>query len=564
MTTDCPAFLNFIPTQHHDRVRPLVAELYTKTDRSQEGIIDYLQHRIIAARDHAARNGLGPATSDAYEAALHAVKVGPEGLRSLLSLWSQWEDERDWPASLAAEAFHGITGEVVRAIEPHTEADPAAVLTNFLVLAGNAIGPNPHARVGATRHALNLYKADIGKSSKGRKGTGLSYVQELLRLVDQPWHDERIDKGLSSGEGLIAPVRDPSFREKDGELIVVDEGVADKRLMVIESEMANMLKVMAREGNTLSPVIRQAWDGGILRTMTKNSRMRATGTHISLIGHITREELLRHLNDTECANGFGNRFLWICVKRSKLLPEGGGDPFDGALVSRLLGILQAARNLHEIRRDDGARYVWQRLYADLSQERSGLLGAITGRAEAQVLRLSALYAALDGEEVIRIPHLLAALAVWEYADASARFIFGNATGDDYADMALEALQRAPGGLTRTEIRDHFGRHAPAGRIHQALKLLLRLGRVHVQQRQTGGRPAEVWLAHDVPAVAAPRSAAGVGGSGGDTAGPLLQAARRAAREYAARGGCDKSDESDQSLGERARWGGEHDARRHGL
>ena len=72
--------------------------------------------------------------------------------------------------------------------------------------------------------------------------------------------------------------------------VVIDDGVLDKRLFVIESEFANVLKVMAREGNTLSPVLRRAWDTGDLRTLTKNSPARATGAHISIIGHITRQE----------------------------------------------------------------------------------------------------------------------------------------------------------------------------------------------------------------------------------------------------------------------------------
>jgi len=64
-------------------------------------------------------------------------------------------------------------------------------------------------------------------------------------------------------------------------------------------------------------------DGRTLQNLTKNSPARATGAHISSIGHITADELRRYLTATESANGFGNRQLWICTKRSKLLPEGG-------------------------------------------------------------------------------------------------------------------------------------------------------------------------------------------------------------------------------------------------
>ena len=48
-----------------------------------------------------------------------------------------------------------------------------------------------------------------------------------------------------------------------------------------------------------------------------------TDAHVSIVGHITKAELLRHLTETEAANGFANRFLWLMVRRSKKLPFGG-------------------------------------------------------------------------------------------------------------------------------------------------------------------------------------------------------------------------------------------------
>jgi hypothetical protein len=68
---------------------------------------------------------------------------------------------------------------------------------------------------------------------------------------------------------------------------------------------------------------RKAWDGGILSTMTRSSSLRATGAHISIVGHITVEELRARLTRTDTANGFANRFLFALVKRSKVLPFGG-------------------------------------------------------------------------------------------------------------------------------------------------------------------------------------------------------------------------------------------------
>jgi transposase len=60
---------------------------------------------------------------------------------------------------------------------------------------------------------------------------------------------------------LIYAVRDRVTSEKSGELIIMDEGVSDKRLLAIESEFAGPLKTINREGNILSITIRQAWNG---------------------------------------------------------------------------------------------------------------------------------------------------------------------------------------------------------------------------------------------------------------------------------------------------------------
>ena len=121
----------------------------------------------------------------------------------------------------------------------------------------------------------------------------------------------------------------------------------DKRLLVVETELVSAFKVAARDGNTLSPVIRQAWETGTLRTLTRNNPLTATDAHISIIGHIPAEELLRHLTSTEIANGFANRFLWFTVRRSRLLPDGGN--FDPAIragfVQRVRAAISSARRI---------------------------------------------------------------------------------------------------------------------------------------------------------------------------------------------------------------------------
>jgi hypothetical protein len=277
---------------------------------------------------------------------------------------------------------------------------------------------------------------------------------------------------------------------------VADPGVEDKRLFVVEPEFANVLKQTERQGNTLSAVLRQGWETGNLRSLTKNSPARATGAHISIVGHITDEELRRYLTATESANGFGNRFMWFLVRRSKLLPD-GGTPDLAALASvegDLAEAMRFAQAAGEFRRDDRAGTLWREVYPVLSADRHGLAGSLTGRAEAHVLRLSLIYAVLDRAPCVRVEHLMAALAVWQYADESVLCLFGDSTGNPLADDILVLLRNARSGLTRNEIREMVGKNLAAERISQALGVLLGQGLARFERRETGGRPAELWFA----------------------------------------------------------------------
>src|SRR5262249_47776623 len=155
------------------------------------------------------------------------------------------------------------------------------------------------------------------------------------------------------------------------------------------------------------------------------------------------------------ANGFANRFIWPCVRRSKFLPEGGHVQIKTSMISRLRAALDFARKMNRIQYDEEARESWRQVYPTLSQGQPGLLGAVTARGEAQVLRLALVYAMLDCSPAIKLPHLLAALALWEYCEQSAAVIFGDKLGDATADEILAALRRNPDGFTRTGINNLF-------------------------------------------------------------------------------------------------------------
>src|SRR5262249_39848667 len=155
-----------------------------------------------------------------------------------------------------------------------------AVLSQTLTAFGNAVGRTPCAVVQSDRHYLNEYVVLVGDTAKARKGTSWGTPREIVSRADPDW-EKRIKSGLSSGEGLMAKVAE---REESGGS---EKSLHDPRLLIVESEFVSALKVANRDGNTLSAIIRAAWDTGTLRTLTRHSPLEAEGAHVSIIGHIT-------------------------------------------------------------------------------------------------------------------------------------------------------------------------------------------------------------------------------------------------------------------------------------
>lgn len=413
-----------------------------------------------------------------------------------------------WP-ELHQAALYGVAGDFVRLVEPHSEADPVALLVQFLIAFGNLIGRGAHFVAEADKHFTNLFAVLVGGTSTGRKGTAWGQVKRIFEALDDAWARDCIAGGMSSGEGLIYNVRDAVHSTKpikaDGRatgvdgVVITDKGVEDKRLLVFEGEFASVLRAQGREGNTLSMVIRNLWDTGDTRSMVKNSPTRTTGAHVSIIGHITKDELRACLDAVDSVNGYVNRFLWVCTRRSKFLPRGGQlSKVDFApLILRLRESVDFSRGAGEMSFDEAAGVMWDAAYVGLETGRTGLLGKVTQRASPYVLRLSCLYALLDCAGTVRREHLGAALALWKYCEDSARYIFGERTGDRLADDILSGLRGAEGGgLTRTDISNLCGRNVNAERISGALASLAEAGLAYSRNERTehAKRPVERWFA----------------------------------------------------------------------
>jgi hypothetical protein len=388
-----------------------------------------------------------------------------------------------WPDPLGEDAFHGVAGELVRLIEPHTEADPAALLLQFLIGFGSLIGRGPYMMGDGARHHTNEYVVLVGPTAKGRKGTSWARIAPFLRAVDEHWIDNRLIYGIGSGEALVDMAAEP-----------------DHRVLLHEGEFARLLAIVNREATTISQNLRTGWDNGILEIRTRQNKQKTMGAHLSLIGHITSDELLRRLSDTEVGNGFANRFLFACVQRSQLLPHGGGPtPNVTPITQKLKNATYKARQLGDtdVKWDQEAYDLWGQggVYKELTQGLPGLLGAVTGRAEPHVMRLALLYALLDSAAAVRREHLRAALEVWRYCFDSAKFIWGDALGDPDADRALQAIRDAGAdGLSRWDLVRVFSGHKAGTELNRVIRVLTERGLIRTVTTETQGRPETRYFA----------------------------------------------------------------------
>lgn len=407
--------------------------------------------------------------------------------------------ESTWPAPMGDAAWRGRLGDMIHAIAPHTEADPIAILVQFLIAFGNLLGRKPHWKIGATRHCLNLFGCIVGNSAKARKGTSWDFCLFLLDAIDPEWKKNRIQDGLQTGQGLIGAVKDPQFQGKN----MIDVGVDDKRILMVEEEFASILAPMGSStnpnGKLMSAIIRKFWSGGDASLTKLHNPIKTTGAHVSLIGHITFDEVKRSLSAADALNGFANRFLWVCVKRSRMLPRGG--KFHELNLSPYVNYLKEVKlfvddNLNDADTywlDPEAQEMWDSIYAEISEPPPGAIGHMLARAEPITLRLACLYAVLDRQYSIGKEHLEAALAVWRYCHQSVLHIFGQSTQSRRGEKILTTIRAAKDGFTRTElIREVFGNQVKRRDLDDILSSLLQENRIRQVKEDRNSRSVVVY------------------------------------------------------------------------
>ena len=398
----------------------------------------------------------------------------------------------EWP-TLPPEAYHGLFGEMLSAVSPETEADPAGVLLGMLTCFGNIVGRGAWETVGPRLHHPALYVGIVGRSSDA-KGDGWSVSLWPFREVEPAWASACIANGVGSGEGLIERVADAQqVLDKEGKVQVIP-GAIDKRCLLRLSELSRCFKLGRRENATLSEHLREGWDGEPIHVPNrKGNGLSASGYAIGMVGDIT-PGMLRKLMEggTEAFDGWANRFLWACVKRSRFLPNGGNIGVLKPFKERLKTALAFAKKVGEVKRDAEADALWTEVYPSLTT--SGDSVPHTDRARPYALRLAMLYALADGSAIIRREHLQASLALWEYCRQSARLIFGgtlHAEPDPPWLRLLNAIAKCPG-VKRGDLTVALKHKAKAHELDEALLALEVQGLAHRRTVQGGGRPAECW------------------------------------------------------------------------
>lgn len=410
--------------------------------------------------------------------------------------------DKHWPV-LAPAAMHGTAGQIVTAFAPTTEADPAGILVTILAAFGAFVGTTDDVgqvkgsaflRIANSRHATVIWPMLCGTTSSGAKGTAQGVTDSIVRdaiskLGLAPAPARR--SGLSSGEGLIEAVRDDVGDPDDEKNF--KPGVTDKRLLIVESEFAAVLRRVNREGSTTGPVLRQAWDGGLLSVMNRQA-MTSTDPHIVIIGHISPGELKAVIRSNDVDGGTLNRFLFIATRRSKRLPNGGNAPAE--LIDKagtlFLQAVQHAQHRGEVTMSEEARARWESIYYRLTAERPDtVLTKVTGRRAPQVLRLAMLYALIDNRGQITPDDLAAAEALEQYSVDTARYIFeadDDKDGSEIARLAEYIREAGAKGRARNEIReDFYKRHVDAKTITNRLKRLLEAGAIQEREVPTDGR-----------------------------------------------------------------------------
>ena len=492
---DPDLYLNFESKVFDDQINTSTNDkiLYPSTDKIQKG---YRHNFILKVAGKLNRPGL---SYEAVESALLAEnrkKCNPplpeSEVKSIANSIIKYESQEPIDNKIInhspseKECFKdfndGIIKDLINILSPNTEASIMAMTFTFLTLFGNYLGRKAYHNIGDSRHNLNMFICIVGPTSIGRKGVSWNVISNLFKVFDLDFIDTNIKTGLYSGEGLIHAVRDEKIGvNKEGIKITEDKGVKDKRILAYQSEFGSVFALTKGSTNILSSVIRDAWDGKNLSQLIKNNKDVATNPHISIVAHITSEELMEKISRNDLFNGFANRFLWVYAIRTKELaiPKKTDKSDINDIINSLNDVIKWIDNYKslDIRWHESTVSIYERYYSELTQDLDGDVGKVTSRAAPYVVRLSTLIAVLDKSIEIMPKHLEFAMSLWRYCFKSADFIFGNDIGQKEVNKILQALVENKNGLNKKDLFKLFNNHIKKEKLDSILSYLIQTQKI---------------------------------------------------------------------------------------
>lgn len=380
----------------------------------------------------------------------------------------------DRPPQAAPAAWQGPLGDLAGGLcEDNPELDPTAVLLCLLVAWGAVVGPSPHAHLGGRPQRAATFGALVGPTGTGRKSTAIHAARQAVEQVDDTL---RVRSGHGSGEALLDELAEGS----------------DRRVLVVEQELASVFQRAHRTGSTLAATLREAWDGGTIQARSRSTgTVRVTDPHVALLGAITPGEAAAVIDPGDLTNGLANRILWCWSERpvahlSLAAPRWRAHP----AVPALARALPEARRRAEVPVDDDA-------FADLeARHRAGPANghrdeigeALGARGVAHQLRLALALALADGASTIGRAHTRAAGALVDACAATARRVFARVPRTPLARRVVEIVSASPDGVAWADLRRRLSGRARTEDVQRAVLELEDLGLVVLDEAARHLRP----------------------------------------------------------------------------
>lgn len=384
-----------------------------------------------------------------------------------------------FPPEPGAAAFHGLLGECVMDVADDTDASLVGLLGSLLAFAGALI---PGQAYQHRMQTTSPFVALVGESSTGRKGTAMWRAHDAMcDALESVYVNRVVLDGINSGEGLITTL---AYKQAT----YPQEPTVG---LVFEEEYASLLASRSRDGSTLDPKMRAAWDGGPLSNRRSNDTKTVQPPYwLPALIAITPVELRQRIGADAMQSGSANRWLYLPVQRREVValssPPRFAQEHREALQAARRASMDAVRPVTAVASDVAATLTE---YQDhIARVSHGTSRDMTRRLPMIAFRVALIHAVSERARQVTGEHLERAMALTEYARAGVDWVFGGTVGNRDADLLLRSLRKVGGlsqhAITQRIIRDPIRRQ-------DAMDELVRLGYAVVNTvHQTGGRPRE--------------------------------------------------------------------------